>query len=304
MFYSVRLSYVRIPGDSGLVTVPRNEPHVTGYAEATEEATLPLDGGTIYVRRDGARDNPALVLIHGSGSSSRTWDPMIRLLTASHHVIRVDLLGHGRSDKPTDGDYEIPSQARRVAAALDCLGVEHVIAVGHSSGGSAATALTEQRPDLVTALALINTGPRMQARISTPEAAIELVQWAHLTDEQLRQLASTGFSRPGYQPSQQLLDDVRCMTYHTFTVTMHASRAYIQRQPLPDRLVPLGKPLLVIYGEDDRRWRSPYAADYLAVPGAQVQMLPGLGHSPHLEDPPRTAAPLLAFTTPLATQRD
>ena len=94
------------------------------------------------------------------------------------------------------------------------------------------------------------------------------------------------------------------MTYHTFTTTMQASRIYIQQQPLPDRLAPLGKPLLVIYGEDDRRWRSSYAADYHAVPGAQVEMLPGLGHSPNLEDPPRTAAPLLAFTATHAAQTD
>lgn len=56
-----------------------------------------------------------------------------------------------------------------------------------------------------------------------------------------------------------------------------------------------GKPLLVLFGEDDRRWRSSSAADYHAVPGARVELLPGLGHSPILEDPPRVAGPLLDF---------
>ena len=285
------------------MTVPHDELHVKSDAEATEEATLPLDGGNIYVRLDGPRDAPALLLIHGSRSSTRTWDPMVPLLTTSHRVIRIDLLGHGRSDKPADGDYAIPAQGRRVAAALDRLGVGHVIVVGHSSGGYTATALAEQRPDVVTALALINTGPRMNALIAQ-EGAIDPAQWPHLTDAQLRQAASQGFSLPGYQPPQQLLDDVRSMTYHTFTTTMQASGAYIQQQALPDRLAPLDKPLLVIYGEDDRRWRPSSAADYHAVPGAHVEMLPGLGHSPNLEDPPRTAAPLLAFTATHAAQAD
>jgi pimeloyl-ACP methyl ester carboxylesterase len=293
----------RAGDDSGLMTVPHDEPHVKRDAEAAEEATLPLDGGNIYVRQDGPRDAPALLLIHGSGSSTRTWDPMVPLLTTSHRVIRIDLLGHGRSDKPADGDYAIPAQGRRVAAALDRLGVGHVIVVGHSSGGYTATALAEQRPDVVTALALINTGPGMDALIAQ-EGAIDPAQWPHLTDAQLRQAASQGFSRPGYQPPQQLLDDLRSMTYHTFTTTMQASGAYIQQQALPDRLAPLGKPLLVIYGEDDRRWRPSSAADYHAVPGAHVEMLPGLGHSPNLEDPPRTAAPLLAFTATCAAQAD
>ena len=176
---------------------------------------------------------------------------MVPLLTASHRVIRIDLLGHGRSDKPADGDYEITAQARRVAGALDRLGVEHVIVVGHSSGGNAATALAEQRPDLVTALALINTGPHMKALIATPEGAIEPSQWPHLTDEQLRQAASTGFSRPGYQPR-----------HNSSPPTTTPSRARMLR------------------------------------------CCPGSGHSPHLEDPPRTAAPLLAFTATLATQID
>jgi len=69
----------------------------------------------------------------------------------------------------------------------------------------------------------------MEARIATPEGAIEPSQWPQLTDEQLRQVASTGFSRRATSPATTL-DDVRCMTYHTFTTTTQASRAYIQQQ--------------------------------------------------------------------------
>lgn len=168
--------------------------------------------------------------------------------------------------------------------------------VGHSSGCVVAVALAEQRPDLVTALALINTGPSLDAFIAPQSAAVGLAQWPP-TDEQIRRFASTGFSRPGYQIPPELLDEVRCMTYHSLTTTMQGTREHLEQQALPDRLTALGKPLLVIFGEEDRRWRSSSAADYRVVPGAKVALLPGLGHSPLLEDPPRTAAPLLAFTT-------
>ena len=288
--------------DHGHMTVPHDRPPGKNGARATEESSLLVDGGHIFVCLEGPGDAPRLLLIHGSGSSTRTWDPVASLLTASHRVIRIDLLGHGRSDKPDGVDYGIPAQALRLAAALDHLGVGPAIVVGHSSGGYVATALAERRPDVVMALVLINTGPRMEALMAAPEGAIEPSQWPHLTDEHVRQAASTAFSRPGYQPPQQVLEDVRGMTYHTFTTTMQASRHYIEQQALPDRLAPLGKPLLVIYGEDDRRWRSAYAADYHAVPGARVEMLPGLGHSPLLEDPPRTAMFLLAFTATHGTR--
>ncbi|MEU6425563.1 alpha/beta hydrolase [Microbispora sp. NPDC046973] len=263
--------------------------------ETAESSTLSLDDGDIHVCQDGPRDAPALLLIHGSASSARSWDRLVPLLTGSHRVIRIDLLGHGRSAKPAGPSYAIPDQGRRVGAALDRLGVERAIVAGHSSGGAVATALAEQRPDLVTALVLINTGPGMDAFIASESAAIAPSQWPP-TDEQIRRFASTGVSRAGYRIPRELLDEVRVMTHHTLTATMQGTRDYLERRTLPDRLAALGTPLLVIFGEDDRRWRSSSAADYRAVPGAKVELLPGLGHSPILEDPPRTARSLLAFT--------
>lgn len=273
------------------------------YINDGADVTLSLDDGEIYVRQDGAQDAPALLLIHGNASSARWWDELVPMLIRSHRVIRIDLLGYGRSAKPADRSYALPDQARRAGVVMDRLGVERVVVVGHSSGGAAATALAERRPDLVAALVLINTGPHMGAYIAPP-MAIDPSQWPNVTDERLRQFASPGFSRPGYQIPLEFLDEVRAMTFHSLTTTTQASRDYVKEQALPDRLAPLGKPLLVIFGEEDRRWRSSSAADYRAVPGARVDMLPGLGHTPILEDPARTASSLLSFTATQAARED
>jgi pimeloyl-ACP methyl ester carboxylesterase len=130
---------------------------------ATAAPTVSVDGGQLYVTDDGPRDAPAIVLIHGFGGSVRWWDLVVPALAGSHRVIRVDLLGHGRSAKPAGGGYGIAEQGRRVGEALDLLGVGEAVVVGHSTGGSVATSLAEQRPDLVTALALVNSGPRIEA---------------------------------------------------------------------------------------------------------------------------------------------
>jgi pimeloyl-ACP methyl ester carboxylesterase len=262
---------------------------------ATEESVLDLEDGEIHVCQDGPRDAPALLLVHGTAASLRTWDPLVPLLTGSHRVIRIDLLGCGQSATPDGASYAIPDQARRAGAALDRLDVGHATVVGHSSGGLVATALAEQRPGLVTALALINTGPAMAAYIAE-EIAVGPAQWRDLTDEQLRQIMSGGFAA-GYEIPKAFVAEARGMNFHVFAATSQAGRAYLEQRSLPQRLAPLGKPLLVIFGQDDRRWRSSSAAEYRAVPGARVEMLAGLGHSPNLEDPPRTAGPLLAFTS-------
>ncbi|WP_433558432.1 alpha/beta fold hydrolase [Pseudonocardia xinjiangensis] len=271
--------------------------------EAAGSPALPLAGGNIHVSQDGPGDAPPLVLIHGFAGSTRWWDALVPMLARSHRVIRIDLLGHGRSAKPAGGGYGIPEQGARVGAALDRLGVRRATVVGHSTGGSVATALAEQRPDLVTALALVNTGPRLEAFISNGVAGqlmftpvVGQLLWRLRTDSLLRQGLSTGFSRAGYEIPQQLVDDVRGTTYHAFTATSQAVDDYLEQRALPERLTAVGKPLLVIFGEDDRRWCASSAAEYHAVPGARVTLLPGVGHSPMLEDPPLTAEHLLAFT--------
>ncbi|WP_217145104.1 alpha/beta fold hydrolase [Streptomyces sp. AC627_RSS907] len=275
------------------MTLSDRHPHVNGGADAIEDSLLPLDHGDTYVCQDGPRGAPVLLLVHGSATSSRSWDTLVPLLTTSHRVIRIDLPGHGRSAEPVGGDYAVPEQGRRIGAALDRLGVGRAIVVGHSSGGYVATALAEQRPDLVTALVLINTGPSMDAFIAPESAAINPAQWPP-ADDQIRRFASTGF-RAGHPVPQELVDELRGMSYRAVTAAMQASTTYLKQHALPDRLTALGKPLQVIFGDQDRRWRSSSAADYRVVPDARVELLPGAGHTPILEEPVRTAALLLSF---------
>ncbi|PPJ22768.1 hypothetical protein C5E45_31860 [Nocardia nova] len=102
-----------------------------------------------------------MVLIHGTGGSVSWWDPVLPAL-ADFYVVRVDLLGHGRSAKPDSG-YGMAEQGHRVGAVLDRLGVRHAIVVGHSIGGYVATELAAQRSDLVSAIGVIGTGSRLDA---------------------------------------------------------------------------------------------------------------------------------------------
>jgi len=90
------------------------------------------------------------------------------------------------------------------------------------------------------------------------------------------------------------------MTHRALAGTSRASDDYLRQQSLPDRLAVLGLPVLVIFGTGDQRWRSPSAAAYHAVPGARVEMLPGLGHTPMMEDPQTTGKLLLDFVAAAA----
>ena len=73
-------------------------------------------------------------------------------------MVRIDLLGHGGSEMPRDG-YSMQDQAERVEAVIRSLRLPPAIVVGHSMGGAVATALAEQRPDVMSGLVIIDTPP-------------------------------------------------------------------------------------------------------------------------------------------------
>lgn len=267
--------------------------HMPGDPDA-DDRFVQLDEGEMHVVLDGPAGAPALVLIHGTGASAAWWDPVVPGLAEAYRVIRVDLLSHWRPTSPAS--YDFPVQARRVAVVLDKLGVGRVTAIGHSSGGGVATALAEQRPGLVAALALINTGPSPDAFIpqgpagGIPQAALP----GPLSEDAVRKAMGSAFTRPVEIP-HALIQDTMEMTPRALAGTGPAFVEYLRQRSLPDRLATLGLPLLVIFGADDRRWRASSAASYREVPGARVEMLPGVGHTPMIEDPQATEALLLDF---------
>lgn len=276
----------------------------------TEDLLLPAAEGDIHVCQDGPRDAPALVLVHGLAGSTRWWNAIVPDLARDHRVVRVDLLGHGRSAKPEGPGYRLAEHARRVGAVLDRLGVERAVGIGHSTGGLVLTALAEERPGLVAALALVDTGPRLDAFVSNGitgrlvlSPAIGPLLWRIRTDSLIRKALSTAFSRLGYEAPQEIVDDVRGMTLHGSVATSQGAEAYLRERPVPARLAALGTPLLVLFGEEDHRWQPTAFADYRAVPGASVEALSSLGHSPMLEDPQRTLALLSPFLAAHALPR-
>lgn len=275
-------------------------PEHTFTTPGQHDGFVRLDDGDLHVVQDGQDSAPAVVLIHGTGASTAWWDPVVPLLAGACRVIRIDLAGHGRSASPAGG-YGIPAQARRVGAVLDQLGVDRVTVIGHSTGGTVATALAEQRPGTVTALALISIGPSLDAvadqgvlgRLLLAPLPGRLL-WALRTETVVRKALGSAFTRPVDIPDA-IVTATLGMTHRALAGTSRGSDDYLRQQSLPVRLAALGLPVLVIFGTDDQRWRSSSSAAYHAVPGARVEMLPGVGHTPMMEDPQTTGKLLLDF---------
>lgn len=97
-----------------------------------------------------------VVLTHGQLMSRRMHEPLARALAEQGlHVVTLDLLGHGRSDRPSDPHaYAMTVWAEQVVALLDHLGVEQAVVGGTSLGANVALEVAVLAPDRVRGLLL------------------------------------------------------------------------------------------------------------------------------------------------------
>src|SRR3954447_19817768 len=95
-----------------------------------------------------------VVLMHGQLMPRRMHQPLARAMAAEGlHVVTLDLLGHGRSDRPTDPlAYSVASYADQVLALLDHLGVGSAVVGGVSLGANVSLELAAEQPDRVQGL--------------------------------------------------------------------------------------------------------------------------------------------------------
>ncbi len=282
----------------------------TEDAEVTVEGAQLVDafGGELQVTDTGKRDGSPIVLLHCYTCSLRWWDGMLPELEKDHRVIRIDLLGHGGSDKPAEG-YSMENQASTVAAVLNQMGVGDATVVGHSLGFTVATALAEKSPGLVAKLVDIDQAP--DSSYGGLPFLAELGYWSLIgpatyrvtPDFAVRDTTKVAFA-PGYNLAQgfenpdQPVDDYRAMTYSSYKKSAKDEESFADDEPLNERLAALSTPipLLVIFGSEDQIYDAEESTDaYRDVPGATISIVEGAGHSPNVEKPDETAALVLEF---------
>jgi len=107
-----------------------------------------------------AGEGEAVVMIPGLFGSAYSYRQVIPLLDeAGYRVIVVEPLGLGLSSRPVDADYSLTAQADRVLAAMDSVGVETAVLVGHSVGASIALRIAYRNPERVRAIVSLEGGP-------------------------------------------------------------------------------------------------------------------------------------------------
>lgn len=124
---------------------------------AVEQSSSPTNGIVLAHRAWGEVGAPVMVLLHATGESSASWEPLAPTLARSFRVVAVDLRGHGDSDWP--GIYSLEAMRDDVVGLLDHLGDPAVTLVGHSLGGVVAYLVADAAPNCVARLVIEDACP-------------------------------------------------------------------------------------------------------------------------------------------------
>ena len=251
-----------------------------------------------------AGSGPAILLIHGIGDNSTTWEPVHRKLAERFTVIAPDLLGHGQSDKPR-ADYSVAAYANGMRDLLSVLDIERVTVIGHSLGGGVAMQFAYQFPQLVERLILVgsggvttdvNLGLRLASLPGGGEALALLRLPLVLPTLQTAGrvlgtvLGSTGVGRDLPNLLRILADLPEPTASAAFTRTLRAVVDWRgQVVTMLDRCyLTESVPVQLIWGEQDSMIPVSHAAlAHAAMPGSRLDIFPESGHFPFHDHPDR-----------------
>lgn len=254
------------------------------------------------VHPTGASNGKTVLLMHGSNFFGEYFYNTIEALSdAGFRVVVPDRIGWGKSSKPII-PYSISRMAANAAKLLDHLGVESAAIVGHSMGGVVASRFALNFPDKTTHLALVNsiglTDPRIGRGLRDFERSYENTlnrTYASIVRGQQR------YYRTPWKPAYE-----RYIRIHYGWLLsgdwphMARIRALIGESNFKEPVVydwqHIQAKTLVTGGADDGpnfAARAKAAAE--AFPNGRLELIPGIGHNPHLVVPDKLHAILIPF---------
>ena len=257
----------------------------------------------IFLNVEVTGDGPILLLLHGFTRDHRAWEPVLPCLNG-YRVLRVDLIGHGRSDSPPDASrYTMARAVEDLQALLHHLNVDRFGLIGYSLGGRVALhfalAASEQMWGIVIESASPGTKDETarQARINSDEILAQSIAADGLEAFVDRWQAQALFASQSQLPTP-VLDAQRCQRLENSPLglgnSLRGMGAGTQDYLLP-RLHSIHAPTLFLAGALDERYAAAAPAMAASVPKADYAIIENAGHTTHLEQPEAWASHVVPF---------
>jgi pyruvate dehydrogenase E2 component (dihydrolipoamide acetyltransferase) len=243
-----------------------------------EPQMIDIDGMSLAY--DSWNDQAAskILLIHGFSGDRNNWLFNVEALAADHHVIALDLPGHGRSTKNV-GDGSLEALATHVLGFLEALGMSGVNIIAHSMGAAVALRMGQINSAAVRKIAALD-GFGLGSN-ANPDFVTGMIE------AERRKEMSTVLGMLFANPDLVTRDLTDAMLAYKRTDGVQEALALLGAHALSDDsgdniaagVDKMAMDILAIWGSEDRIVSCPKSVP----PSVQLIKLPGVGHMPHME---------------------
>lgn len=246
----------------------------------------------LYYETHGAKQLPAILMLHGFLGSSQDWREVVDTLKSKFFCILPDLPGHGRTTSLSDADYAMQPSALSLLAILNQEEIRQAALVGYSMGGRLALYLALTHSEYFSKLILESASPGLktekerQARIESDSNVIR-----SLKTQTMREFTVNWYSQPLFD---SIREDSSKFEKLLKSRSQNNSEHLIKSlkfmgtgvQPsLWDILPDLKQPSLLIVGANDNKFKSVACEMQKRSAAISIVTIAGAGHNVHFERP-------------------
>jgi len=273
-----------------------------------------VNGLNLHYLEWGAEGKPPMILLHGVGQTAHTWDLFAAAMTPHFHIRALDQRGHGDSSWAPDKDYSRKAMVNDVLEFTRTLGMDRPFGpaqgrfflVGMSMGGANSLSFTANYPDKVEALVVVDIGPRVEQK------GVNNIRNFMTTYREFDSLDEAAEVIHNYNPRRPM-EVIRKFTvvynlkqipngkwtwkYDPYFSDSHRRMDVRQMQEeLREEVRKIRCPALVVKGGESDVFSLEGARNLQEViPGSELALVPGAGHSVMGDNPPGFEAAVRAF---------
>lgn len=263
----------------------------------TEQSIRLPSGATLGYVEQGPTDAMPLILLHGFPDSWLSYETVLANLPSPLRAIALSQRGFGNSDKP-DGSYHPRDLAADLADFMTLRRIPRAIVAGHSLGALVAQRFALDFPERVAGLVLIGTFKSLRDSAELAELIDEVSKMSDPIDLDLvRAFQASTLTQPVADAF------FRTVVAEGARLPLRIWRAVLKEVAAYDDFAELAQitaPTILFWGERDSFSTYEQQQELASeIPGAELRVYAGAGHSLHWEEPRRFASDLANFVRTL-----